>query len=67
MVFFFIPGQVGATEVTYTVVFEALGFSAAAGFSFSFLRRLRNVAAAGIGLLLLWGLTGRFLPSARRE
>jgi uncharacterized membrane protein YbhN (UPF0104 family) len=61
--FFFIPGQVGAAEGVYALVFKAIGLSASAGFALALARRLRNLLFAGIGLALtpLWrnALLGR--------
>ena len=50
--FFFIPGQVGAAEGTYAVIFQAVGLTASAGFSLALARRLRSLAVAGAGLVL---------------
>lgn len=49
--FFFIPGQVGASEGAHVVVFEVLGLPAVAGFTVPFVRRIRSMAVAGVGLL----------------
>jgi uncharacterized membrane protein YbhN (UPF0104 family) len=56
LAFFFIPGQVGAAEGTYALIFEALGLSATAGFALALARRFRSLLVAGIGLALapLW-------------
>jgi Lysylphosphatidylglycerol synthase TM region len=59
LAFFFIPGQVGAAEGTYVVAFDALGLPVAAGFAFAFVRRLRTLAVAGVGLLALSLAGGR--------
>lgn len=59
VVFFFVPLQMGASEGAYAVVFDALGLSAAVGFSVSFFRRFRSLAVAGIGLAALDRLTRR--------
>lgn len=48
--YFFVPGQVGVAEGTYVVIFSVFGLSAAAGFAVSFVRRIRSIATAGIGL-----------------
>lgn len=61
--FFFIPMQMGAAEGTYTVVFDALGLPAAAGFTLAFIRRLRTLIVAGVGLAALGRLTGARTPS----
>jgi hypothetical protein len=54
--FFFIPGQVGAAEGTYALIFKTVGLSASAGFALAVARRLRSVLVAGVGLALapLW-------------
>ena len=48
--FFFIPGQAGAAEAVYALIFKALGLSATAGFSLALARRLRSVVIAAAGL-----------------
>lgn len=55
--FLFIPLQLGVLEGAYALVFEAMGLSAAAGFSVAFLRRARTLAIAGVGLMTLAVLT----------
>ncbi|MDA2930361.1 flippase-like domain-containing protein [Acidobacteria bacterium AH-259-O06] len=57
--FFFVPGQMGAAEGAYTVVFSILGLPMAGGFTFSFARRLRSLAVAGVGLVMGRSLIGR--------
>lgn len=64
LAFFFIPGQVGAAEGTYVVAFDALGLPSTAGFAFAFVRRLRTLAVAGVGLLALSLSGGRTDPRA---
>lgn len=59
VVFFFVPLQMGASEGAYAVVFDALGLSAAVGFSVSFFRRFRSLLVATIGLAALDRLTRR--------
>lgn len=56
LAFFFIPGQVGAAEGTYALIFKTIGLSASAGFALALARRLRSVMVAGAGLALtpLW-------------
>jgi uncharacterized membrane protein YbhN (UPF0104 family) len=56
LAFFFIPGQVGAAEGTYALIFKAMGLSASAGFAVAVARRLRSLLIAGLGLALapLW-------------
>jgi hypothetical protein len=51
LAFFFIPGQVGASEGTYAVVFQAVGLEASAGFAVALARRVRSLMVAGVGLL----------------
>lgn len=53
LAFFFIPGQVGASEGSYALVFHALGLPATSGFAIALARRLRSLAVAAAGLLLL--------------
>jgi uncharacterized protein (TIRG00374 family) len=59
--FFFIPGQVGAAEGTYAILFELVGLPAAAGFAVPFVRRIRTllVSAAGIALFSRFGARRR--------
>ena len=52
LAFFFIPGQVGAAEGTYALIFSAIGLPASAGFSLAVARRLRSLLVAGLGLAL---------------
>lgn len=49
--FFFVPAQVGVSEGAYAILFDTLGLAAAAGVSLAFIRRLRTLVAAGIGLV----------------
>jgi uncharacterized membrane protein YbhN (UPF0104 family) len=55
LAFFFIPGQVGAAEGVYALIFNALGLPAFAGFSLAVARRLRSLLAAAVGLILAPG------------
>jgi hypothetical protein len=48
--FMFIPLQLGAAEGTYALVFRIVGLPAAAGFAVAFVRRLRTLVVAAIGL-----------------
>ena len=57
LAFFFVPGQVGASEGTHTLIFEAVGLPAVAGFSVPFIRRLRSILVAASGLLAISFLT----------
>lgn len=59
LAFFFIPGQVGATEGVLAVVVEALGFAGAAGVAAALVRRVRSLLVAGVGLGALTALGGR--------
>jgi hypothetical protein len=59
LAFFFIPGQVGASEGAHAIIFEAVGLPAAAGFTVPFVRRIRSVVVAGLGLIGLSWLTRR--------
>ena len=52
LAFFFIPGQIGAAEGVYALVFKAVGLSASAGFALALARRLRNLLFSAIGLAL---------------
>jgi hypothetical protein len=63
LAFFFIPTQLGAAEGTNAIVFEALGLAAAAGFTVAFVRRLRTVCVAGVGVLSLSRRTTRGQPA----
>jgi uncharacterized membrane protein YbhN (UPF0104 family) len=62
LAFFFIPGQVGAAEGTYSVIFKAVGLPASAGFAVALARRLRIlIAGAGLVCAPLW----KDVPSSR--
>lgn len=50
--FLFVPLQLGVSESAYTVLFEVMGLSPAAGFAVAFLRRARTLAIAGTGLAM---------------
>ena len=62
LAFFFIPGQLGASEGAHAIVFEFVGLPAAAGFAVPFVRRLRMAVVSGIGLIVLGRLSGRSTP-----
>jgi hypothetical protein len=49
-VFFFVPGQLGATEGNYALIFPILGLPAAAGVTLALVRRVRSVCIAAIGI-----------------
>ena len=55
--FFFIPGQVGASEGAHTVIFEAVDLPAVAGFTVPFIRRIRSIVVAALGLAAISMLT----------
>lgn len=57
LAFFFIPGQVGASEGAHTIIFEAIGLPAVAGFTVPFVRRIRSIGVAALGLLAISLLT----------
>ena len=58
LAFFFVPGQVGASEGAHTIIFEVVGLPATAGFVVPFVRRIRGVVVAALGLLGISLLTG---------
>ena len=57
LTFFFIPGQVGASEGAHTIIFEAIDLPAVAGFTVPFVRRIRSIIVAAVGLLSMSLLT----------
>ena len=57
LAFFFIPGQIGASEGTHTIIFDVVGLPAVAGFTVPFVRRIRGVLVAALGLVALSVLT----------
>ena len=57
ILFLFIPMQLGVSEGAYALVFRVMGLSAAAGFALAFVRRVRTLAVAGVGLTTLAILT----------
>ena len=50
---FLVPASLGAFESANAAAFDAMGLSAGAGIAFSFVRRARQLAWIGIGLLVL--------------
>ncbi len=64
--FFFIPGQVGAAEGTYALIFKAIGLPGSAGFALAVARRLRSLLVAGVGLALAPSWRARSAPRAPR-
>jgi len=66
---FMVPASLGALEGGYVAFFEAFGLTATAGLSFVLVRRLREMAWAGLGFLAL-GVSQRAhppLPPEERE
>ena len=55
--FFFVPLQLGAAEGMFSVLFDSFGLPAAAGFTFSVVRRLRSLVTSGFGLVAGWYFT----------
>jgi uncharacterized membrane protein YbhN (UPF0104 family) len=55
---FMVPASLGALEGGYVVFFEAFGMGATAGLSYVLVRRLREIAWAVVGFLVL-GVRGR--------
>ena len=55
--FFFVPGQVGVAEGTYVLLFGAFGLPAAAGFTVSFVRRIRSLITAVVGMAAMSRMT----------
>jgi hypothetical protein len=51
--FFFIPGQLGATEAVYAALLRTVGLSASVGLTLALVRRVRSLCVAGVGLLVL--------------
>jgi hypothetical protein len=49
--FFFVPGQVGAQEGIYALLFGAIGLSGAVGLTMALVRRVRALIVAGVGLI----------------
>lgn len=50
LAFFFVPGQIGASEGVNIVLFRALGFSGATGVGVALARRVRSVLTVFVGL-----------------
>ena len=50
--FFFVPGQIGASEGVYTLLFASLGLPGAAGLTMMLCRRLRALIVAAVALVL---------------
>ncbi len=55
--FFFVPAQVGVAEGVYIALANALLLPSAAGFTLSFVRRLRSQVVAAVGMAIFWFLS----------
>ena len=58
-ILFFVPAKVGTQEGGKVVLFAALGLSPARGLTVGVVRRIRELAYAGLGLVALGWLTAR--------
>jgi glycosyltransferase 2 family protein len=56
---FLVPASLGAFESANAAAFEAMGLGAGAGLAFAFVRRARQLAWIGIGLLVLGAMGWR--------
>lgn len=63
---FMVPASLGALEGGYVAFFEAFGLAATSGLSFVLVRRLREMAWAGVGFLAL-GVSNRARLRPRPE
>jgi uncharacterized protein (TIRG00374 family) len=59
---FMVPASLGALEGGNVAIFAAFGLGGATGLSYTLIRRLREIAWAAVGLLVLAALTGRPEP-----
>jgi hypothetical protein len=57
--FLFVPLQLGVAEGSYALVFGVMGLPLAAGFALAFLRRVRSLIIATVGLGTLGAMTRR--------
>ncbi|HWK09335.1 MAG TPA: lysylphosphatidylglycerol synthase domain-containing protein [Vicinamibacterales bacterium] len=57
VIFFFIPGQIGAAEGVNALIVRALGFAPAVGVALSLMRRARAAVVAGVGAIVAPSLT----------
>ncbi len=55
--FVFVPLRLGVSEGTYAVIFGVMALPRAAGFALAFVRRVRSLTIASVGLALLGRLT----------
>jgi len=67
--FFFVPAKMGTEEGGRVVIFLSMGLTPAVGFALGFLRRLRELAWAAAGFVILagyrWGDHAPVLPRSR--
>ena len=54
--FFFVPGQIGAQESVYTLLFQSIGLPGAIGLTMALVRRVRALIVAGIALAATYGI-----------
>ena len=54
--FFFVPGQLGAQESVYTMLFASLGLPGAIGLTMALVRRVRALIVAAIALAVTYAL-----------
>jgi hypothetical protein len=54
--FFFVPGQIGAQESVYTLLFQSLGLPGAIGLTMALVRRVRALIVAAIALTVTSGV-----------
>jgi uncharacterized protein (TIRG00374 family) len=57
---FMVPGHIGVLEGGHVATFVALGLDGSTGLAFTLVRRVRELAWTGLGMLILVGF--RFLP-----
>jgi hypothetical protein len=62
-ILFFVPGKLGTQEGGKVVLFAALGLNPARGLTVGVVRRIRELAYAGLGLAALGALSARPVPS----
>lgn len=69
LVFFFIPGQLGAADLGIVAAFAAVGLSPADGLSVALIRRSRQVLVmlAGVVLIVIEGRGGEICPPVPGE
>lgn len=59
---FMVPASLGALEGGNVAIFAAFGLGGATGLAYTLIRRLREIAWAAVGLLVLAALAGRPEP-----